>query len=313
MNICYAIDNLFNKHAFAQKLGKSADEIPWDEHFAALEEQNGENFEHLNRLRVSEELGKGEYDPKGIVMQQLNKKLKDAEKPAFEVEVDPWTRYATLAADRDKEWAKKFKDSDILHPVVAKAIAKKEFYDKMTTGKEMKYEGKGLVSINGKVVVEEASGYCYKPPPRKSIVTIDAVALARACSDADNTSVKKAPIPLEEVKRKSNAMQSSLLTAVLSRNVDEHVAAQSNSRKAATAAGGTGALADSSTRDEIGHVNNATTDGVAGHTEAMWNRMNGKHLSPAQGAELEHVRNMITALGKSLESYKQAEKDLMMK
>jgi len=313
MNICYAIDNLFNKDAFAQKLGKSAEEIPWDEHYAALEEQNGENFEHLNRLRVSEELGKGEYDPKGIVMQQLNKKLKDAEKPCFEVEVDPWTRYATLASDRDKEWAKKFKDSDILHPVVAKAIAKKEYYDKMTTGKEMKYEGKGLVSINGKVVVEEASGYCYKPPPRKSIVTIDAVALARACSDADNTSVKKAPIPLEEVKRKSNAMQSSLLTAVLSRNVDEHVAAQSNSRKAATAAGGTGALADSSTRDEIGHVNNATTDGVAGHTEAMWNRMNGKHLSPAQGAELEHVRNMITALGKSLESYKQAEKDLMMK
>jgi len=40
--------------------------------------------------------------------------------------------------------------------------------------------------------------------------------------------------------------------------------------------------------------------------------MNEDNTSPAQQAELKHIRNMISALTDSLEGYKKAEKDLMM-
>merc|ERR1712039_364862 len=51
--------------------------------------------------------------------------------------------------------------------------------------------------------------------------------------------------------------------------------------------------------------------GVTENVEGAWNRMSGKGMSPAQEAELKHVRNMIDGLTKSLEQYKQAERDLM--
>ena len=61
MDTNYAIDNLFNRTAFSAALGKDPDETSWDDHYTALEEQNQVNFEKCKRLRVSEDLGKGEY------------------------------------------------------------------------------------------------------------------------------------------------------------------------------------------------------------------------------------------------------------
>merc|ERR1712125_133824 len=66
MDTCYCVDNLYNKAAFAQKLGKDAEAITWDEHYEALSEQCVINFENCNRLKVSEDLGKGEYKEKGL-------------------------------------------------------------------------------------------------------------------------------------------------------------------------------------------------------------------------------------------------------
>merc|ERR1719482_2423182 len=110
----------------------------------------------------------------------------------FEVEVDPWTRYAPLAMQRDRELAKKFREEGILHPIVAKAIAKKEFYEQVSKGGargEISYEGKALISINGKKVVAEESGYCYKPPPRKSTAVADMAAEIEAAANKPKPSI----------------------------------------------------------------------------------------------------------------------------
>merc|ERR1712176_1482291 len=96
MDVCYAIDNLYNPTCYLEKLGKTEDEMTWDDHFEAHAEQCASNFECCNRLQVSEELALGEYADKSLVMQQLKKRMKDPEKPPLYVEVDPWTRYAPL-------------------------------------------------------------------------------------------------------------------------------------------------------------------------------------------------------------------------
>merc|ERR1719223_1794470 len=72
--------------------------MEWDDHFEELAIQCGSNFEMCNRLQVSEELALGEYADKSIIMTQLKKRMKDPEKPPLLVEIDPWTRYAPLAA-----------------------------------------------------------------------------------------------------------------------------------------------------------------------------------------------------------------------
>jgi len=63
--------------------------------------------------------------------------------------------------------------------------------------------------------------------------------------------------------------------------------------------------------DEMAHVA-PQADGLAAQQQAMWDRMQEKHLGPAQEAELAHVRNMIECLTKSLEGYRKAERDLLM-
>jgi len=108
-------------------------------------------------LQINEELALGEYEDKGLIMTQLKKRLKDPEKPLFAVEVNPWTRYKPLAdevAAKIRNMPKEEKDK-FIYPVVAKAVAQKEYYDDISSrGKagEVEYRGKELASINGKVV-----------------------------------------------------------------------------------------------------------------------------------------------------------------
>jgi len=54
------------------------------------------------------------------------------------------------------------------------------------------------------------------------------------------------------------------------------------------------------------------TDSVAERSEKMWDRMLEKGLTPAQEAELAHIRNMINALQASVDHYKKAEKAILM-
>jgi len=312
MDTCYGIDNLYNREMFADKLEKEPDEVSWDDHYTALEEANNQNFEFCNRLKVSSALGKGEFEDKSNVSIQLHKKLKDAMKPAYEIEIDPASRYEPLNVPAESKYARDFLNDDkCLHPIAAKEIAKAEYLHEVSkkgggaTG-QIEREGKPLVSINGMTpAAKDVGGYVFRAPPRKSLVGMTAVV-----PDA------KKDVPHEEIKKKSTQLQESLMTAMLARQVDDHVNKGRTTRGSTGGENhGNGAMASASTRDEVGHMppTGSVDMGVAASSEAMWHRMQGKHLSPAQTAELEHIRNMITALTGSLESYKKAEKELMMK
>jgi len=156
MDTNYAIDNLYNRLLLCERNGGDPEEWSWEQHYEALGEQCVANFEFCNRLQVAEDLARGEYEDKGLVMTQLKKMYKDAEKPPFEVEIDPWTRYGPLEKEQN-DYVKKMPKEEAqkwIHPKVKKAIAVMEFYkDNSKGGKngEIDYEGKELISVNGKM------------------------------------------------------------------------------------------------------------------------------------------------------------------
>lgn len=157
MDTTFAIDNLYNPLLFMEKLGKTEDDMEWEEHMDELKSAVESNFEYCNRLQVSAELALGEYDDKSLIMTQLKKRIKDPEKPPFQVEIDPTTRYKPLADEVAADYRKlpKEKKDEYIHPVVQKAVNRKKYYDDITAGGksgEFEYRGKELVSINGRVV-----------------------------------------------------------------------------------------------------------------------------------------------------------------
>merc|ERR1719223_464622 len=97
-------------------------------------------------------------------MMQLKKKIRDFEKPYFEVEIDPWTRYAPLEKEEGDKWKLMMKDESWVHPKVAKLIEVQAVYNEMKKGSktgDLQYTGYKLVSIGGKT-----GG--YKPPERRA-------------------------------------------------------------------------------------------------------------------------------------------------
>jgi hypothetical protein len=317
MDTCYAVDNLYNRTMFAGKLEKDPDYVSWDDHFEQLEAATLQNFEYCNRLVISDEYAKGEYKEGGLVMSQLKKKLKDAERPEVDVEIDPKVRYAPLAMEEEKRYKRMaLDDKEWLHPRVQKELYKKEYYDEMSkkggAKGEIEYTGKKLHSVEGKTVAAAKTGYVFKPPARKSISMeppIPAAALAAALPKAPNPMTSAA-----EIAQKSKEKQQSLMSAVMASKIDGHIEAKSTERRRSLTREGTGLLSQSDqTVHEIGHLPPTSSGkGIAAQTEAMWDRMTEKHLSPSQEAELAHIRHMISALGKSLESYKKAEKDMLI-
>jgi hypothetical protein len=306
MDTCYAVDNLYNRTMYAGELEKTPDMVSWDDHYEKLWEHITQNFELCNRLQIAEELGRGEYEERGLVITQLKKKLKDPEKPPFEPEIDPIMRYAPLLQAQNKLFNQKaLDDKDWLHPKVAKEIAKKEYYETIMKGEgargEIVYNGKKLISIDGKTVAEAKSGYTFKAPQRKSVALT-----------APPPTEKKPVIPVEEVKRKSLNLKESLANALMARKIDDHVQSSSTTRRSSKDLSQSGCLQDEKTRNEIGHVVLTRSDSVQDRAEEMWNRAHEKHLTPSQEAELAHIRHMIEALTKSLATYKQAEKDMLM-
>jgi flavin-dependent dehydrogenase len=357
MDTCYAVDNLYNKASFTKKLGKLADDITWDEHYDCLKEQVEINFENCNRLKVAEDLGKGEYNEKGNVILQLKKINKDCEKPIFEVEVDPWTRYAPLAQEKEAEYKAmpRAEQEKWMHPVVKKALAKQEWYQENSKGGksgEIDYKPRKIVTINGKVIGGAAGG--YKPPVRQQAAPPAA------------TAPPGGMINTAEVARVATERRESLTATIMAQNIDAlvqnksaaiHNDAISAAERAAEESGSgakprtldrqrskslrgdqppivppmagaqklpifaCGMPPSASARSTVaGHGANDDEmalsapqgDGIAAQSQAMWDRMQEKHLSPSQNAELIHVRGMIDTLTKSLEAYRQAERDLLL-
>jgi len=296
MDTCFALDNIYNRTLLCEQIGKDPNNTSWDDHWEALHAQIGENFECCARVKVAEHLGKGEYADDSMVMVQLRKKSKDTTKPTFLVEIDPWTRYGDMEKTRNSAYKRKaIDDPDWLHPVVAKALALTEY--NTTVAKDATKNGeKKLLTIDGKEV-KSAGGYTFKPPadtaPRKTVI-----------------------FNAGEVAEASQAKRERLHRQVTEQQIDSHVEKAVLANKIAAqalAAHNKQSMMGRSEADlhELGHVA-PDDDSILERTEKMWNRMGGKNLSAAQQAELDHIRNMIAALTKSLQSYKEAEKQLLM-
>jgi len=315
MDTCYAVDNLYNRDGLAARKGKDPATMSWDDHYEALQDQIALNFEYCSRLKIGEELGKGEYAEKGPVMTLLKRMVKDAERPQFEVEIDPWTRYAPLEKEDGDKWKTLMKDDKWVPPKVARIIAMKKYYDEQGRSKsgEVIYKGKKLISVGGKVVGgKQGSGY---QPPQKRPSQIIGVPLRS--------------IPQEALAKEALKKRESLQNAVMANKIEEHVQAinkqKSTDEKTAPARRASVKFSpelvkataqskmSSEVIDELGHVPPVShEDGVADAASAMWNRMTEKDLSPAQKAELDHIRNMIEALTKSLASYREQEKQILL-
>eukprot|EP00405_Crypthecodinium_cohnii_P017674 CAMPEP_0206448696 /NCGR_PEP_ID=MMETSP0324_2-20121206/17630_1 /ASSEMBLY_ACC=CAM_ASM_000836 /TAXON_ID=2866 /ORGANISM="Crypthecodinium cohnii, Strain Seligo" /LENGTH=778 /DNA_ID=CAMNT_0053917897 /DNA_START=78 /DNA_END=2414 /DNA_ORIENTATION=+ len=155
MDTCYALDNLYNKSCYTNILGKPEDAISWQEHFEMHREQLALNFKWGNKLQISPELSKGEYDDQGLVVSHWHRFAKECEKPTISLEVDPYARYEIPAKERMRHLAALSKDPTWIHPRVQRLHNMCRYYEeveqRLKKGQEVVLE-KRLISLNGLAV-----------------------------------------------------------------------------------------------------------------------------------------------------------------
>jgi len=268
--------------------------LTWDDHMAKIQDILPTLYECSHDGRMTKEGLQGEYADQGVVMMQLNKQLKDAEKPKWQLEIDPHTRYEPFA----KLVAEKYKGAKLLenqHPVVKRSLA-------LLTGKRTDamniFCAKKLVSVSGKCV-PGASADSQMQPKNSSLQDTVAAAAATACPP---------PISQDEVTKVATCKMDNL-HSMISKQIDLHV------NKSNPAARST--PFDDKRWKQLPPQDEAS--GFAEIVETQWDVMTEKHLGPAQKAELQHVRNMktslqqqIAALKNSLAAFESAEMALLM-
>jgi len=244
--------------------------------------------------RMTKEGLQGEYADDGVVMTQLNKQLRDAEKPNWDLEINPFSRYEPLA----KLVADKYKGAKALenqHPVARRALA---LFKRRGDGIAVVWGGKELVSVNGKAV-PGANAQEHVQLQNKKLQEVASAAAAPASPP---------PIPQEEVVKVA-ASKNDSLHHMLAKQIDLHVNRSSEAASSNTF--------DDQRWKELPPQEAAS--GFAEIVERQWDIMTEKHLSPSQKAELQHIRNMksslqqqIAALQRSFEAFEHAEMEILM-
>ncbi|CAJ1344623.1 unnamed protein product [Effrenium voratum] len=276
MDACFLIDNLYNM-SFSGEL-EPAETTSWNEHVQRLRNMIPVLYDCSHDGRMTKEGLQGEYADQGVIMTQLTRQMKDAEKPQWQLQADPFTRYEHLA----KKSEEKYKGARLLenmHPVVRRTLAMRRAGD---CDRDVLSRPK-LLTVNGRGVAAAAVDFVVTKPP---------------------TAPQPAPrpIPETEVARRAS-VKSENLHHMLSKQIDMHVQ-RSNSASAF---------------DDERWMPLSDGGGFAEIAEKQWDVMTEKHLSPAQKAELLHVRNMmqslkqqIQSLNTSLEGFQRAERELLV-
>eukprot|EP00931_Biecheleriopsis_adriatica_P050713 TRINITY_DN2938_c0_g1_i1.p1 TRINITY_DN2938_c0_g1~~TRINITY_DN2938_c0_g1_i1.p1 ORF type:complete len:793 (-),score=191.70 TRINITY_DN2938_c0_g1_i1:160-2538(-) len=291
MDACYLIDNLYN-----MTFSAGPEPIPastWNEHLQRLQSIIPTLFEYSHDGRMTKEGLQGEHADQGIVMTQLNKQSKDAEKPQWHLDIDPFMRYEPLA----KMMQEKYKGAKVfenLHPVVRRTLALR----KLASEAEV-FCAKKLVSIGGRPA---ALPDCHDHSPKKQ---------SEAARATVPPSAEPMPIPETELVKVAS-QKAENLQSILAKQIDMHV-----QKASASAASG---RKSSAFNDELWKELPAQeTSGFAEIAETQWDVMTEKHLSPVQRAELLHIRNMqrslkqqIADLGSSLKAFERAERELLV-
>jgi len=293
MDACYIIDNLYNM-TFSGEPDAIAP-TTWNDHLQRLQKMLPVLYDCAHDGRMTKEGLQGEHADQGIVMTQLARQCKDPEKPQWQLEVDPFTRYEPLAKLQDPKY-KGAKALENIHAAVRRTLAiKKVFAEGVICSKK-------LVSVGGKQIQTQTA------------TTDDHnMSVKRKCSDeftsSDIAPPDRKPIPESEVMKVASS-KSENLHSMLVKQIDAHV---QQSRAASTADRRSTPFIDEAWKElpkESGFVELA---------ETAWDVMTEKHLGPVQRAELTHVRNMmsslkqqISTLADSLETYKRAEREILL-
>lgn len=283
MDSCYLIDNLYNL-----SFSGAPDPIEpttWENHMARMQSMIPTLYECSHDGRLTREGLQGEHLDGGVVMQKLNKKLQDAEKPKWQLEIDPFSRYEPLA----KLAADKYKGAKALehtHPVVERQLKILQLSDGPFS--------KTLLSVRGQAV-PAANAHEHVQQHNKKLQEV-AVAAAEPAAPL--------PIPKEEVVKvasiKNNGLQNTLL--------DLHVQRSSVS-----------SLSKPFADERWKELPTQDPAGFAQIAEQQWDVMTESNLGSVQKAELQHIRNMksslqqqIAALKRSYEAFECAEVELLM-
>jgi hypothetical protein len=237
----------------------------------------------------------GEHADQGVVMTQLARQCKDPEKPQWQLEVDPFTRYEPLAKLQEAKY-KGAKDLENIHPAVRRTLAIK----KATTDGVIC--AKNLASVSGKQIQAQ------------TVTTdLDNTSSKRQWSDEFGISaaapLDRTPIPESEVIHVAARKNESLHT-MLAKQIDVHL---QQSRTASIDDRRSTPSMDEALKEL------PKESGFAELAETAWDAMTEKHLGPVQRVELLHVRNMmsslkqqISMLNHSLEAYKRAEHEILL-
>jgi len=237
----------------------------------------------------------GEYADQGVVMMQLNKQLKDSEKPRWQLDIDPFSRYEPLAKFVEHKY-KGAKAMENQHPVVGRSLALvmrrgSDGVSGLCAKTLASVGGKGLPTANAARSVDQ-----------------DANKLQEVSAAAHSASAKPLPIPQDEVLKAATSKSDSL-HSMLAKQIDLHVN-KSGAHSVSTP------FVDERWKELPPQE---LASGFAEIVERQWDVMTEKHLSPAQKAELQHIRNMkvslqqqIASLQSSHKAFERAEMDLLM-
>jgi len=291
MDACYVIDNLYNL-----TFSGGPDPIAatsWDDHVERLRSMLPTLYDCSHDGRMTKEGLQGEYSDQGVVMTQLTKLYKDAEKPQWQLDVDPFTRYEPLVKMMQNRY-KGAKINENVHPVTRRTLALNK------TGESV-FCAKKLLSVNGSGV-QLASAQDHLARANSKLVDV-----------AATVSTPPAPTPISEsevMRVATNKTEN--LHNMLAKQIDMHVQQAST----ASAANRKSAVFNDELWKELPQPE---ASGFAEIAETAWDIMTEKHLTPAQKAELTHVRNMmaslrhqIATLSSSLEAYQCAERELLL-
>lgn len=282
MDACYLIDNLYNM-SFSGGVDP-LETTSWNDHIQKLQSVIPKLYDCSHDGRMTREGLQGEHADQGVVMMQLNKQMKDAEKPQWQLRVDPCYRYEQFA----KQLEEKYRGARMLenmHPVVRRTLAVRKSDGDRSEAPDLHQK---LLSVDGRQLVVAPAAYDHVP-------------VAQPAQPSQPQPPQLPLIPEPEVAKRASS-KSENLQAMLSKQIDEHV---QRTRSAAF-------------DDERWVAIDASPKGFAELAEKQWDVMTEKHLNPAQKAELLHVRNMIkslkqqiASLNSSLEGFQRAERELL--
>lgn len=284
MDTCYLIDNLYNLTFSASP--DPIEPTSWEDHILRIQSMIPILYDCAHDGRMTKEGLQGEYLDTGVVMQQLNKLHQDAEKPRWQLEINPFSRYEPLA----KLAADKYKGAKALenqHPVVQRQL-------KMLGLSDASLCAKTLLSVRGQAV-PSANAHEHVQQQNKKLQEVAVVVAEPAVHP---------PIPEEEVMKVATSKSNSLHNTL----VDLHVH-RSNSTS----------LSKPFVDKRWKELPPQESAGFAQMVEQQWDVMTEQNLGPLQNAELQHIRNMkrslqqqIAALQRSYEAFESAEVELLM-